>query len=133
MPETNRPLSPHLQVYRWQITMLLSIMHRATGTALSAGILVFVGWLVAAAAGPEAYSQTREVLGSVPGLVVLAMVLFSFSFHLCNGIRHLFWDAGLGFEKQQYYASGWAVIVASIVLTLITVALASGVLTRVGA
>lgn len=128
MPQPNRPLSPHLQVYRWQITMLLSILHRATGVALSTGIVLLVGWLLAAAAGPEAYTRLREVLGSVPGLVIVGGIVYSLAFHLCNGIRHLFWDAGLGFEKHEYYATGWTVVVASVLITTGVFALAYGVL-----
>ena len=124
MAETDRPVSPHLQIYRWQITMLTSILHRATGVANALGILLLVGWLIAAANGPEAYTHLRDVLASPPGLIILAGLTFSFCFHLGNGIRHLFWDLGLGFEKAQYFASGWTVVIASIVLTVVLVAIA---------
>ncbi len=103
--------------------MLLSIMHRATGVANTVAILLLVGWLIAAANGPEAFTQLREVLASPPGLIVLAGLTFSFCYHLCNGVRHLIWDMGLGFEKAQYFASSWAVLIASAVLTVAAVAI----------
>ncbi|MBT8145006.1 MAG: succinate dehydrogenase, cytochrome b556 subunit [Gammaproteobacteria bacterium] len=127
MSNIDRPLSPHLQVYRWQITMTLSILHRATGVALAAGLLLLIGWLVAAATGPESYTQVRDLLSSLPGVLILVAFAWAFSYHLCNGIRHLFWDAGIGFEKTQYRASGWAVVIASAAITAVLVAIAMGV------
>lgn len=121
MPDVDRPLSPHLQVYRWQITMVLSILHRATGVAMSLGLMLLVLWLITAATGPEAYTRMRELLVSPIGLFVLTGLTFSLFFHLCNGVRHLVWDVGLGFEKGQYQASGWMVVVVSLVLTLTVV------------
>ena len=117
-PARARPLSPHLQVYRPQLTSVLSITHRATGVALAAGTLLLVWWLVAAASGPEQYATVQAVMGSWPGRLLLLGWTFSLFFHLANGIRHLFWDAGLGFELKTTYASGWAVVAASIVLTV---------------
>ncbi len=118
MSDVDRPLSPHLQVYRWQITMVMSIVHRATGVALAIGLMLLVLWVVAAATGPEAYTHLRELLATPLGLLILAGLTFALFFHLCNGVRHLFWDAGMGFEKNQYHASGWMVVVVSLVLTL---------------
>lgn len=118
-PARARPLSPHLQVYRPQLTSVLSITHRATGVALAAGTLLLVWWLVAAASGPEQYATVQAVMGSWPGKLLLLGWTFSLFFHLANGIRHLFWDAGLGFELKTTYASGWAVVAASIVLTVL--------------
>jgi len=127
MPDTDRPLSPHLQVYRWQISMFLSILHRMTGVAMALGLLLLALWLATAATGPEAYTRLRELLTTLPGLLVLAGLVFSLFLHLSNGVRHLFWDAGLGFEKNQYHASGWVVVVASLALTTIVLVIASGV------
>lgn len=127
MPDANRPLSPHLQIYRWRITMLLSILHRATGVAMAAGLLLLMLWLMTAASGPEAYTRLRELLDSPVGVLVLAGLAFSFFLHLGNGVRHLFWDAGLGFEKNQYRTSGWIVMIGSLAMTAIAAMIASGV------
>lgn len=117
MTTKNRPLSPHLQVYRWQITMVMSILHRATGVALALGSILLVYWLVSLASGPDAYAAALECLGSAPSMAILAGASFAFFYHLCNGIRHLVWDSGRGFEISQLYASGYAAIIASIALT----------------
>lgn len=114
-----RPLSPHLQVYRPQLTSILSITHRATGVALAAGTLLLVWWLVATATGPEQFATVQAVLGSWLGKLVLFGWTVSLFFHLANGIRHLFWDAGLGFELKTTYVSGWAVVAATILLTVL--------------
>ena len=113
-----RPLSPHLQVYRLPLSALLSISHRATGVVLAAGSLVLVYWLAALASGPEAFADAQALLGSIPGRVLLLILTFSLFYHLGNGIRHLFWDAGLGFELRTAHASGVVVVAAAIVLTL---------------
>ena len=118
-----RPLSPHLQVYRLPLLALLSISHRATGVLLVAGSLVLVYWLTAVASGPDAFSQAQAILGSIPGRAFLLVITFSLFYHLSNGIRHLFWDAGLGFELRTAHASGILVIVAAVVLTLVAWAL----------
>ncbi|GMW05474.1 MAG: succinate dehydrogenase, cytochrome b556 subunit [Gammaproteobacteria bacterium] len=118
MGQSNRPLSPHLSVFRWQITNTLSILHRLTGVALTLGALVFTFWLVALAAGPDAFLDFVDVLGSPPGVVLLFGWTYCFFYHLANGIRHLFWDAGQGFEMVQARRSGIAVVAASVVLTL---------------
>ncbi|MFM7066685.1 MAG: succinate dehydrogenase, cytochrome b556 subunit [Gammaproteobacteria bacterium] len=117
MAVRERPLSPHLQVYRFAYTMALSILHRATGIALSAGLLVLAWWLVAAAAGEEAYALVRSCLGSLPGQVVLVGASFAFFYHLCAGLRHLAWDLGYGFEKATARRSGAAVVAGAIALT----------------
>ena len=118
-----RPLSPHLQVYRLPFPALLSISHRATGVVLAAGSLVFVYWLAAIASGPEAFADAQALLGSIPSRVLLLIITSSFFYHLGNGIRHLFWDAGLGFEPRTVHASGVVVVAAAIVLTLVAWAL----------
>jgi succinate dehydrogenase / fumarate reductase cytochrome b subunit len=97
---------------------VLSITHRLTGVALGVGSPLLVGWLIVAAAGPSAYVTLHAFLASWLGLFLLLGWSFSFFFHLCNGIRHLFWDAGYGFDLRTIYASGWAVVALSIGLTL---------------
>ena len=121
MQQAGRPLSPHLQIYKPQLTSVLSISHRATGLALSAGTLVLVWWLLAAAAGPEAYASAQSFLGSWFGILLLIGWTFSLFFHLCNGIRHLVWDAGYGFDLPTTYATGWAVVAASAGLTFVAI------------
>jgi len=118
MSSENRPLSPHLQVYRPQLTSILSILNRLTGVALAIGTLLLVYWLVAAANGPESFAQAQALIGSILGRVMLLGWTFALYFHLCNGIRHLYWDAGYGFELSTVYRSGWLVVVASLGLTL---------------
>ena len=117
MPSRERPLSPHLQVYRWQITMTMSILHRATGVAITVGAFGLAWWLMAVAAGDETYRDAAECLASPLGLVALAGFSLSLVYHLLNGIRHLSWDAGWGFEIPQFYASGWTVAILTVVLT----------------
>lgn len=118
MPSTSRPRSPHLQIYRPQLTSVLSFTHRVTGVALSVGAVLLVVWLVAAASGAEAFTSLQGFLGSALGLVLLFVWTFALFYHLCNGIRHLFWDAVHGLELSSIYGSGWAVVAASVVLTL---------------
>jgi succinate dehydrogenase / fumarate reductase cytochrome b subunit len=115
----SRPLSPHLQIYKWQITMVLSISHRLTGLALSLGTLLLVWWLVALARGPEAFASAQSFVGSWFGRLLLLGWSFSLFFHLVNGIRHLCWDAGYGFEIKTTTVSGWVVVAASLALTVI--------------
>ena len=98
---------------------MLSIVHRGTGCGLVAGTLLLTWWLVAAGVGPEAFDTVQAFIGSWFGRLVLFGFTYCLFFHLCNGIRHLFWDAGYGFELPDLYASGWAVVAASVGLTLI--------------
>jgi succinate dehydrogenase / fumarate reductase, cytochrome b subunit len=119
MPSSERPLSPHLQIYRWQLTMALSIAHRATGIALSVGTLLLVWWLVAAATGPDAYARVQGFIGSWLGILMLIGWAFALFYHLCAGIRHLVWDTGYGLDIKSVYQSGWTVVVASVGLTLL--------------
>jgi succinate dehydrogenase / fumarate reductase cytochrome b subunit len=116
----NRPLSPHLQIYKPQLTSMLSILHRITGVALSLGTLVLVYWLIAAAVGPMAFATAQAIVGSWLGRLLLFGWAFALFFHLCNGIRHLFWDAGYGFELKTVYASGRAAVIAAAALTLLS-------------
>jgi succinate dehydrogenase / fumarate reductase, cytochrome b subunit len=127
MSRSTRPLSPHLQVYRWELTMVLSILHRMTGAALSLGTLLLVWWLVAAAAGPDHLQRVQAVLGHPLGLLVLAGYTFGLFLHLGNGLRHLAWDVGWGFEIPQASASGWAVIAFAALATALVWLLASGI------
>jgi succinate dehydrogenase / fumarate reductase cytochrome b subunit len=117
MNNYDRPLSPHLSIYRWPITMVSSILHRATGVAMAVGYVVLVGWLFDAASGRETYDRFLSVMNSAIGWVLLVGLSFAFFYHLSNGIRHLVWDTGRGLEKEQATASAWFVIAASIVLT----------------
>ncbi|MGF1629241.1 MAG: succinate dehydrogenase, cytochrome b556 subunit [Kiloniellaceae bacterium] len=119
MTSSNRPLSPHLQVYRPQITSILSILHRLTGVALAVGTLLLTYWLVAAASGPEAFADAQGLIGSILGRLLLFGWSFALFYHLCNGIRHLAWDAGYGFEIDTATRTGWIVVAASTVLTLL--------------
>ena len=115
-----RPLSPHLQIYKPQITSFMSIMHRVTGCALGVGTLLFAWWLVAAASGPAAYAQVHGFMGSILGRLILLGFTFALFYHLCNGIRHLFWDAGKGFELTTVTKTGYTVFAAAGLLTLLS-------------
>ncbi len=117
MRNSGRPLSPHLTIYRWPITMVLSILHRATGLAMSLGLIVFAAWLVQAAAGPEQYQNFRALMSQPVAIALLVGWTFAFLLHLGNGIRHLVWDSCYGFEKQHANASAWAVLVLAALLT----------------
>ena len=119
MPQIARPISPHLGIYRWQLTMMLSIIHRATGIALAVGTVMLCAMLIALASGAHDYAAVRGFCGSGIGLFLLLGWTWSLCFHLCNGIRHLVWDAGWGFEIPRAYATGWTVVALSIVLTVL--------------
>ena len=118
MSTSNRPLSPHLQVYRPQLTSVLSILHRITGLILCAGTVLLTACLLALAGGPDTFASMQSVLGSIPGRLVLFGFTLALCFHFCAGIRHLFWDTGRGFELSTAYASGKAVIAATVVLSV---------------
>ena len=121
MASGNRPLSPHLQIYKPQLTSVLSITHRGTGVFLSIGALFLACWLLAVAGGPESYALMQGYVHAWYGQVLLYAWLFSLYFHLCNGIRHLCWDMGLGLDLKTTYVSGYAVLAASLLLTVATV------------
>ncbi len=116
-PPARRPLSPHLSVYRPEITSVLSILHRLSGLFLGLGMVVLAAFLWAAAAGPESFAVAASALGSLLGYAFLVAVSVAFFFHLANGIRHLFWDAGLGFEMPAVRRSGWFVVALTAGLT----------------
>src|SRR5947208_2663068 len=110
----------HLQVYRWQLTSVMSILHRATGIALSVGTILLVWWLGAASDGPEPYAAVQHFLGSWIGLLLLFGWSVSLYYHLCNGIRHLVWDTGYALELNRVYTGGWAVLGATAALTVVS-------------
>ena len=119
MADTRKsPLSPHLQIYRPQITSVLSIVHRATGIVLAIGTVLLVAWLAAAAAGPGAFAAAQAAAGSWPGIVILFAFSLCLIYHLLNGIRHLFWDTGRGFELQTVTITGWGVVIGTVLLTI---------------
>ena len=124
MADNNRPLSPHLQVYRPQITSFLSILHRLTGVALAVGTIFFTYWLLSATYGAEKFATAQALFGSLVGQLILWGFTFSIFFHLGNGIRHIAWDAGWGFEMDRLRATGWLVVVFALVMTALTLALA---------
>ncbi|MGH8516512.1 MAG: succinate dehydrogenase, cytochrome b556 subunit [Panacagrimonas sp.] len=123
---TNRPLSPFMigPYYRPQLTSMLSITHRATGVGLSAGTLFLAGWLIALASGPDTYDRFAVHVAAWYGQLILLGFSWSLLYHLCNGIRHLFWDIGKGLDISTAYKSGYAVVVVSGLLTVAVWALA---------
>jgi succinate dehydrogenase / fumarate reductase, cytochrome b subunit len=118
MPVRARPTSPHWQVYRWQIGNSLSILHRVTGVALALGLVALTFWLVSLAGGEQSYAAAARLFASPVGLAVLIGWTFAFLYHLLNGVRHLFWDAGYGFERTARHASGWFAVLGAVALTV---------------
>lgn len=117
-------MSPHLQVWRWHVTMLTSILHRVTGVGLYLGGLIAAAWAVSLAAGPEAYETFKAVLGSPLGKFVMFGMTLSIFYHLGNGIRHLVWDFGYGLDIKSANSSAWAVFGFTVAATLATWAIA---------
>lgn len=115
----DRPMSPHLQVWRWHVTMWTSILNRATGVALYGGAFILAAWAIALAMGPEAYECVMGLLASPLGLLVLFGLTWSLLFHLANGVRHLVWDLGFGLAIPSANLSGWVVIIGSVVATVL--------------
>jgi succinate dehydrogenase / fumarate reductase cytochrome b subunit len=122
--QAHRPLSPHLQVYRLALGTVLSGLHRISGVALSAASLLLVGWLVAAARGPQAYAMAIRFFSSAPVKLVLAAALAAFWYHLFAGLRHMAWDAGLGFDKAVTRKSGMTVVALAVLASILTLVLA---------
>ena len=120
MAQAERPLSPHLQVYRPQMTSVLSILHRMTGVALAGGAVLLVWWLIGIAIGPAYYAKVQGVLTSLIGELVLLGFVAAFFYHLCNGVRHLLWDAGWCLDIPQAERAGWLTLLASAALTVAT-------------
>lgn len=118
-PERQRPLSPNIQLYRPQLTSVLSIANRLTGVLLSVAAIALVIWLLAAAAGPQAYTIVQGTFASWIGQIILFGCTFAFFLHLFGGIRHLVWDTVHGFELRSIYISGWTVVAASVVMTIV--------------
>jgi len=116
-PEPNlgsRPLSPHLQVWRWHVTMLASILNRMTGVGLSFGVFGVVLWLMALAGGPAKFETMEVIVKSLPGQVILFLLAIAAAFHFVAGIRHLVWDAGRGLNPRTAELSAWAAIVFAV-------------------
>lgn len=113
-----RPTSPHLQIYRPQLTSITSILHRLTGIFLAVGVLALIYWLVAAASSAEAFDRAQGAAASIVGRALLFLWSGAFFYHLLNGLRHLAWDAGWGFDLPTTYRSGWAALVGAAILTL---------------
>lgn len=120
MSNINRPLSPHLSIYRPQITSVLSILHRITGVALYAGLLLIIVFLVVVGYFPDNYALLHQCLASGAGKFMLFGWTFSLYFHFFNGIRHLFWDMGKGFEIPTVYKSGWVVVLFTFLTTFLS-------------
>lgn len=116
--DSARPLSPHLQIYRWPVTMATSIFHRATGFGNAIGTLLLAAWLISVASGEGAYDQFAGFMDSLLGRLILFGFTLSLVYHLLNGIRHLAWDTGAGFEKSTASATGILVIVLSVIVTV---------------
>jgi succinate dehydrogenase / fumarate reductase, cytochrome b subunit len=119
MADTQRPLSPHLQIYKRQVQMMTSIVHRATGIALAVGSLLVVGGLLHLAAGEDSFNHFKSIIGSPVGMVLLLGWSWALFYHLCNGIRHLIQDAGAGYAIPQFVRSSWLSVAGSIVLTVL--------------
>jgi succinate dehydrogenase / fumarate reductase, cytochrome b subunit len=119
MAQTGRPLSPHLQVYKWQVQMVSSILHRATGIALAVGTLLVLWGVLSLASGEDAFNSFKNCAGSPIGLVLLIGWSWALFYHLCNGIRHLIQDTGAGYGIPQFVRSSWLSLIGSVVLTLL--------------
>ncbi len=112
-----RPLSPHLSIYRWQLGNSLSVLHRATGVVLALGLAALSYWLSALAGGRESYDAAASLFAGPLGLLLIGWT-FALAYHLLNGVRHLFWDLGLGFERRPRHVSGWFAVLGAFALTL---------------
>jgi succinate dehydrogenase / fumarate reductase cytochrome b subunit len=115
-----RPLSPHLQIYKPSITMMMSILHRITGAALFFGTLLVVGFLLALASGKASFETAQAIYGSLPGKLVLFGYTFALFQHMCGGIRHFVWDTGAGLERETRFKLAWATLIGGLVLTVLT-------------
>ena len=120
MASAERPLSPHLQIYKPQISSVLSILHRITGAGLGIGLLLLAWWLIAAASGPDAFATVQGFIGNWLGRLILFGFTWALFYHLLNGIRHLGWDLLFGLDLPTMTKTGWAVVVGSAALTILT-------------
>src|ERR1051325_6638728 len=118
-PMRERPLSPHLSVYKFKYTLLSSILNRLTGIVLSVGLLLLVYWLGSLVCGPAAYTRAVALLGLPLFKLIYAALLVAFVYHLCAGIRHLIWDTAVGMERVQAYRSAWMLAIATLVISLV--------------
>lgn len=116
--QPNRPVSPHLQIYSWPITMVSSIAHRASGIVLAVGAILLAIWLIAAASGPDTYAAVNGVFGAWYGQLIMFFWSFALFYHLCNGVRHLIWDVGVGLDLQTARRTGFVVIGVAAALTI---------------
>ena len=114
-----RPLSPHMTIYRWPITMTMSILHRVTGGALYFGTLLLAAWLISAAVGEECFNAVNAVFGSWIGQLVLFGYTWALLHHLAGGVRHFIWDTGAGLEKHTASKIAWATVVFSVIATIL--------------
>ncbi len=130
LKKVQRPLSPHLQVYRLPLTALMSISHRITGAGMAVGTILVAAFLIAAATGETQYNYVMGLAGTMPGKIILFLWSAALYFHMCNGIRHMFWDIGKNFNKAKAMRSNYYVIFAAIVLTVGTWVIACGCLTK---
>ena len=128
--QNNRPLSPHVGIYRWQITNTLSILHRITGFGLSLGLIPLALWLYSAAYAPSLFEDVRAVFASAIGKLALFAWTLAFYYHLANGMRHINWDMGKGFDLSEVTDSGHIVVVCAFALTILTWAI---IITNTGA
>jgi succinate dehydrogenase / fumarate reductase cytochrome b subunit len=117
--EAERPLSPHLQIYRPMLTMMMSIAHRISGVGNAIGFLLLTWWLVAISSGPEAYAKVNHFFASIGGRTLLFLFSWSLIHHMLGGIRHLIWDTGTGLDKTSIEVFAWATIIGSITLTVL--------------
>lgn len=109
----SRPLSPHIQIYRWPVSMVLSILHRVSGCVLGIGTLLLTSWILSVATSPNAFAAVQWFMGSVPGLILLFGWTVALAFHFFSGIRHLAWDAGFGFSASEYRTTAWSILIAT--------------------
>ena len=114
-----RPISPAVGIWRWHVTMAASILHRVAGVGLYGGALIFMAWALSLAAGPDAYGVFTGIAGSIVGKLALIGLTLCASYHLCNGLRHLAWDAGFGFKPQTASGTAWLVIAIAVIATLL--------------
>mgnify|MGYP002784425628 CR=1 FL=1 len=125
LKKVDRPTSPHLTIYKPQITSVLSITHRITGVFMTVGAFVLAAWVIALGESYEMYNCVADILSSAVGRIFLLGWVFALFFHLCNGVRHLFWDAGYGFSIRAVNISGWLTILTSLFLTYLAISCAS--------